>query len=90
MQIDPLLALLQTIKPLLDEALPTDLARPLSKDIESKVQEVLKKLSLIPKLEFENLEALVRNLETKVRYLEQRLAEVEKVGATSSSTFDDN
>ena len=90
MQIDPLLALLQTIKPLLDEALPTDLARPLSKDIESKVQEVLKKLSLIPKLEFENLEALVRNLETKVRHLEQRLAEVEKVGATSSSTFDDN
>ncbi|MDC3124492.1 hypothetical protein OBB00_07230 [Gammaproteobacteria bacterium] len=90
MQIDPLLALLQTIKPLLDEALPADLARSLSKDIESKVQEVLKILSLLPKQEFENLEALVTTLETKIHYLEQRLAEVEKVGATSSSTFDDN
>ena len=46
----------QTIKTLLDEALPTDLARSLSRDIESKVQELLKTLSLVPKHEFENLE----------------------------------
>ena len=90
MQIDPLAALLQTIKPLLDEALPTDLACSLSKDIESRVQEVLKKLSLVPRHEFEAQEALVTNLETKVRHLEQRLAEVEKVGATSANALDEN
>ena len=77
MQIDPLAALLQTIKPLLDETLPADLARSLSKDIESKVQEVLRKLSLVPRHKFEAQEALVTNLETKVRHLEQRLAEME-------------
>ena len=90
MQIDPLATLLQTIKPLLDEALPTDLAHSLSKNIASKVQELLKTLSLVPRHEFEAQEALVTNLETKVRHLEQRLAEVEKVGATSSSTLDEN
>ena len=90
MQIDPLFALLQTIKPLLEEALPTHLARPISKDIESKVQEVLKKLPLVPKQEFENLEALVTTLETKVHHLEQRLAEMEKIAATSSANLDKN
>ena len=90
MQIDPLASLLQAIKQLLDEALPTDLARSLNKDIESKVQELLKTLSLVPRHEFEAQEALVTNLETKVRHLEQRLAEVEKVGATSSNKLDEN
>ena len=90
MQIDPLASLLQTIKPLLDEALPTDLARSLSRDIESKVQGLLKTLSLVPRHEFEAQEALVTNLEAKVHHLEQRLAEVEKVGAMSSSTFDEH
>ena len=90
MQIDPLASLLQAIKQLLDEALPTDLARSLNKDIESKVQELLKTLSLVPRHEFEAQEALVTNLETKVRHLEQRLAEVEKVGASSSNTLGEN
>ena len=90
MQIDPLAALLQTIKPLLDETLPADLARSLSKDIESKVQEVLRKLSLVPRHEFEAQEALVTNLETKVRHLEQRLAEMERVGATGAKATDEN
>ena len=90
MQIDPLAALLQTIKPLLDDALPAELARSLSNDIESKVQEVLKKLSLVPRHEFEAQEALVTNLETKVRHLEQRLAELEKVSPRSSNTLDEN
>ena len=90
MQIDPLASLLQTIKPLLDEALPTDLARSLSKDIESKVQELLKTLSLVPRHEFEAQEALVTNLEARVRHLEQRLAKVEKVGASSSNALGEN
>ena len=90
MQVDPLASLLQAIKPLLDEALPTDLARSLSRDIESKVQGLLKTLSLVPRHEFEAQEALVTNLEAKVHHLEQRLAEVEKVGAMSSSTFDEH
>ena len=38
--MDPLAPLLQTIKTLLDETLPNDLARSISEDIESKVQEV--------------------------------------------------
>jgi BMFP domain-containing protein YqiC len=54
------------------------------------VQEVLKKLSLVPRHEFEAQEALVTNLETKVRHLEQRLAEMEKVGATSANALDEN
>ena len=78
--MDPLAALLQTIKTLLDETLPNDLARSISEDIESKAQEVLKNLSLVPKHEFENLEDLVTTLETKICYLEQRLAEIEKLG----------
>ena len=90
MQIDPLASLLQTIKPLLDEALPTDLARSLSRDIESKVQELLKTLSLVPRHEFEAQETLVTNLEIKVHHLEQRLAELEKVSPRSSSTLDEN
>ena len=90
MQIDPLAALLQTIKPLLDETLPADLARSLSKDIESKVQEVLRKLSLVPRHEFEAQEALVTNLETKVRHLEQRLAEMERVGDRGANATDEN
>ena len=90
MQIDPLTVLLQKIKPLLDAALPTDLARSLSEDIESKVQEALKNLSLVPRHEFEIHEALVTNLETKIRHLEQRLAEMEEVGATNPIIPDEN
>lgn len=90
MRIDPLASLLQTIKPLLDEALPNDLARSLIKDIESKVQELLKTLSLVTRQEIEAQEALVTNLETKVRHLEQRLSEVEKVSSRSSNRLDEN
>ena len=88
--MDPLSPLLQTIKTLLDETLPNDLARSISEDIESKVQEALKNLSLVPKHEFENLEALVTTLETKICYLEQRLAEMEKIGANGAKALDEN
>ena len=88
--MDPLSPLLQTIKTLLDETLPNDLARSISEDIESKFQEVLKNLSLVPKHEFENLEALVTTLETKICYLEQRLAEMEKIGANGAKALDEN
>ena len=57
---------------------------------ESKVQEALKNLSLVPRHEFEIHEALVTNLETKIRHLEQRLAEMEEVGATNPITPDEN
>ena len=88
MPMDPLATLLQTIKTLLDETLPNDLARSISKDIESKVQEALKNLPLVPKHEFENLETLVTTLETKICYLEQRLAEMEKIGANRAKALD--
>ena len=88
--MDPLSPLLQTIKTLLDETLPNDLARSISEDIESKVQEVFKNLPLVPKHEFENLEALVTTLETKICYLEQRLAEMEKIGANGAKALDEN
>ena len=42
MQIDPLTALLQSIKSVLDQALPTDLAHSVGKDIESRMQSALK------------------------------------------------
>ncbi len=88
--MNPLAALLQTIKKLLDETLPSDLAHSVTKDIESKVEEVLGKLSLVPRQEFDNLEALVTTLETKIRYLEQQLAVMEKTGVTSPETLDEN
>jgi len=42
------------------------------------------------KHEFENLEALVTTLETKICYLEQRLAEMEKIGANGAKALDEN
>ena len=88
--MDPLAALLQTIKKLLHETLPSDLAHSIAKDIESKVEEVLGKLSLVPRQEFENLEALVTTLETKILSLEQQLAEMKKTGVTSPETLEEN
>ena len=88
--MNPLATLLQTIKTLLDETLPSDLAHSITKDIESKVEEVLGKLSLVPRQEFDNLEALVATLETKIRFLEQQLAEIEKTEVTSPETLDES
>lgn len=88
--MDPLAALLQTIKTLLHETLPSDIAHSITKGIESKVEEMLKNFSLVPRHEFENLGSLVTALETKISYLEQRLAEIEKTGALSPETLDEN
>ncbi len=88
--MNPLAALLQTIKTLLDETLPSDLAHSITKDIESKVEEVLGKLSLVPRQEFDKLEALVATQEAKIRFLEQQLAEIEKTGVTSPATLDES
>jgi BMFP domain-containing protein YqiC len=81
MQIDPLTALLQSIKSVLDQALPTDLAHSVGKDIESRMQSALKSLSLVPKHEFEAQQTLLATLEAQVETLEQRLAKLEGTGA---------
>ena len=81
MQIDPLTALLQSIKSVLDQALPTDLAHSVGKDIGSRMQSALKPLSLVPKQEFEAQQTLLATLEAQVETLEQRLAKLEGTGA---------
>ena len=81
MQIDPLTALLQSIKSVLDQALPTDLAHAVGKDIESRLQNALKSLSLVPKQDFEAQQTLLAALEAQIETLEQRLAKLENTGA---------
>ena len=81
MQIDALTALLQSIESVLDQALPTDLAHSVGKDIESRMQSALKSLSLVPKHEFEAQQTLLATLEAQVETLEQRLAKLEGTGA---------
>ena len=75
MQIDPVSALLQSIKSVLDQALPKDLAQSMSEEIESRLQAALKSLSLVPKQEFEAQATLLAMLEAQVASLEQRLAQ---------------
>lgn len=82
MQTDPLTALLQSIKSVLDQALPKELAHALGKDIESRVQNALKSLSLVQKQEFEAQKTLLATFEAQIASLEQRLAELEESGAT--------
>ena len=81
MQKDPFSALLQSIKSLLDQALPKDLAKPLSMEIESRLQATLKSLSLVPKQEFEAQVKLLTTLEAQIAILEQRLAQLEDASA---------
>ena len=81
MQKDPVSALLQSIKSVLDQALPKDLAQSMSKEIESRLQAALKSLSLVPKQEFEAQATLLAMLEAQVASLEQRLARLEDTNA---------
>ena len=81
MQIDPLTALLQSIKSVLDQALPTDLAHSVGRDIESRLQSALKSLSLMPKQQFEAQETLLATLEAQIESLEKRLAKLEGTDA---------
>ena len=77
MQIDPVSALLQSIKSVLDQALPKDLAQSMSEEIESRLQAALKSLSLVPKQEFEAQATLLATLEAQIASLEKRLAQLE-------------
>ena len=81
MQKDPVSALLQSIKSALDKALPKDLAQPISEEIESRLQAVLKGLSLVPKQEFEAQATLLSTLEAQIASLEKRLAQLENASA---------
>ena len=81
MQKDPVSALLQSIKSVLDQALPKDLAQSISEEIESRLQAALKSLSLVPKQEFEAQATLLAMLEAQVASLEQRLAQLEDTNA---------
>ena len=81
MQKDPFSSLLQSIKSVLDQALPKDLAQSMSEEIESRLQAALKSLSLVPKQEFEAQATLLAMLEAQVASLEQRLAQLENTNA---------
>tara|TARA_B100001093_G_scaffold444600_1_gene447726 strand:+ start:546 stop:797 length:252 start_codon:yes stop_codon:yes gene_type:complete len=81
MQKDPVSALLQSIKSVLDQALPKDLAQSISEEIESRLHAVLKSLSLVPKQEFEAQAELLATLEAQIASLEQRLAQLEDATA---------
>ena len=81
MQKDPVNALLKSIKSVLDQALPKDLAQSMSEEIESRLQAALKSLSLVPKQEFEAQATLLAMLEAQVASLEQRLAQLEDTNA---------
>ena len=81
MQKDPVSALLKSIKSVLDQALPKDLAQSMSEEIESRLQAALKSLSLVPKQEFEAQATLLAMLEAQVASLEQRLAHLEDTNA---------
>jgi len=77
MQKDPVSALLKSIKSVLDQALPKDLAQSMSEEIESRLQAALKSLSLVPKQEFEAQATLLATLEAQIASLEKRLAHLE-------------
>jgi len=81
MQKDPFSSLLQSIKSVLDQALPKDIAQSMSEEIESRLQAALKSLSLVPKQEFEAQATLLAMLEAQVASLEQRLAQLEDTNA---------
>ena len=81
MQKDPVSALLQSVKSVLDQALPKDLAQSMSEEIESRLQAALKSLSLVPKQEFEAQATLLATLEAQIASLEKRLAQLEDASA---------
>ena len=82
MQKDPFSSLVQSIKSVLDQALPQDLAQSISEKIESRLQAGLKGLSLVPKQEFETQATLLATLEAQIASLEKRLAQLEDASAS--------
>ena len=81
MQKDPFSSLLQSIKSVLDQALPKDIAQSMSEEIEPRLQAALKSLSLVPKQEFEAQAKLLTTLEAQIASLEKRLAQLEDASA---------
>ena len=81
MQKDPFSSLRQSIKSVLDQALPKDIAQSMSEEIESRLQAALKSLSLVPKQEFEAQAKLLTTLEAQIASLEKRLAQMEDATA---------
>ena len=81
MQKDPFSSLVQSIKAVLDQALPKDLAQSIDEEIESRLQAGLKSLSLVPKQEFETQATLLATLEAQIASLEKRLEQLEDASA---------
>ena len=81
MQKDSFSSLVQSIKAVLDQALPKDLAQSIDEEIESRLQAGLKSLSLVPKQEFEAQATLLATLEAQIASLEKRLAQLEDASA---------
>ena len=82
MQKDPFTSLVQSIKSVLHQALPKDLAQSISEKIESRLQAGLQGLSLVPKQEFETQATLLATLEAQIASLEKRLAQLEDASAS--------
>ena len=82
MQKDPFTSLVQSIKSVLHQALPKDLAQSISEKIESRRQAGLQGLSLVPKQEFETQATLLATLEAQIASLEKRLAQLEDASAS--------
>ena len=81
MQKDSFSSLVQSIKAVLDQALPKDLAQSIDEEIESRLQAGLKSLSLVPKQEFEAQATLLATLEAQIASLEKRLEQLEDASA---------
>ena len=81
MQKDSFSSLVQSIKAVLDQALPKDLAQSIGEEIESRLQAGLKSLSLVPKQEFEAQATLLATLEAQIASLEKRLEQLEDASA---------
>jgi BMFP domain-containing protein YqiC len=85
MHADPFSTILAPILNLLNQALPKDLASSIGTQIESAMQQAFKKMTLVPKHEFEAQEALLATLEAQVAHLEARLRVLESAEPTDLS-----
>ena len=73
MHADALKTLQQAVMHLVTQALPKNLATTLARDIETKIEETLKNMALVPKHEFAAQEALLHTLEAQIAALEAKL-----------------
>ena len=77
MQAESLREILQPAIKLLYQSLPKELASSVTTEVESMIKQSFAEMALIPKREFEALEALLGTLEAQVTDLEARLAKLE-------------